>query len=1012
MSLSSISPPPSPLTSRRAVDSDEEKQLLRAVCRANTSFDFYDTTAEFYEKLLSLLVDLTESSFGYACTIETKGIESKSPIQAVAAIDKRSSHSSAQTLREIITLMDDETNTVSASVTSRQVNLQNGRSIIKGNNVEILLQNTMMIPLFRPPRKGERDGNRELIAIMGVGERNQSFTPSYLASLRPFVKTCEMLITSHHNQVLLRKLQGHGWMQELALKMKRSETGIPTKDRKLMLKTYKNCFTGKDVVSWLLEHAEDPEGRTHTREDAVKLGAKLMSNGYFYPFNKSGDFVDDSMYYSFDPVESLKINVAREALGSYDDLGSVESGNTTPRKARAGMKNFRRFSLNATEASFLSRGPLKDPDAERIKLHTIVVKKDLTSLRKKLTKKKVIDVLIYPNENGQSALQLAITESDPVAVEMIVQCFIANKLDINGRDARGRTALHCAIESASERMVAAVLTHPTIDVNIKDDNGCTPLHTFCRRYYNPSSIEQTFRELIDKGARINEADEEGETPLHVAIYNKAIRAILTRLLLDSGAELNVGSSDGQTPLNYAIQLGRKDLVHMLLSRGANPNFRAKSTSKTGLEQATECGNEEINSLVMKCCDLSQWLDSIEMGKWLPVLIKELIFKDILFFVEDRILLEAGVSLAGDRLRILQAIEKLKKEELERRINPDASPKTPQTPKGRMRLSDLRKRFPSPNEKVSIPDPVPMLSFNSEMENFRSLPENTSVEWIPPNQLEFTELLGSGNSGEVFRGFYNGQEVAIKVLERDGVVTKLEEFKHEFKVMSAIRGDTIVRFFGASIEPKPSFVMEYCSRGSVYDLLRDSKVLFGWDEMIRFSYQMVQAIHLLHSNNPQILHRDIKTMNFLVTQSWFIKACDFGLSRFLSGDNMNTFYQVRGTMSYIAPETYLGNKFTTSSDVYSLGMVMWEMMHRAATGQHRLPFSEYEFITQPIQILVQSAQHNLRPSLPSEPTVPPELKELVTACWDADPSKRPTTEQLMKTLAELRRLRSGSFDANS
>jgi hypothetical protein len=111
------------------------------------------------------------------------------------------------------------------------------------------------------------------------------------------------------------------------------------------------------------------------------------------------------MYYSFDPVESLKINVAREALvrtvrthltirieisqGSYDDLGSVESGNTTPRKARAGMKNFRRFSLNATEASFLSRGPLKDPDAERIKLHTIVVKKDLTSLRKKLTKKKV-----------------------------------------------------------------------------------------------------------------------------------------------------------------------------------------------------------------------------------------------------------------------------------------------------------------------------------------------------------------------------------------------------------------------------------------------------------------------------------------------------------------------------------------------------------------------------------------------------------------------------------------------
>ena len=228
--------------------------------------------------------------------------------------------------------------------------------------------------------------------------------------------------------------------------------------------------------------------------------------------------------------------------------------------------------------------------------------------------------------------------------------------------------------------------------------------------------------------------------------------------------------------------------------------------------------------------------------------------------------------------------------------------------------------------------------------------------------------------------------------------RLEEFKFEFKILSSIRGNNVVHFFGACLEPKPCLVMEFCSCGSLYDLLNDTKLEFKWTDVLRFAHEMTQAIDILHNNIPQILHRDLKSMNFLVTKDWILKVSDFGLSRFNTVTNMSTLYELRGTMSYCAPETFQGKHYTTKGDIYSLGILFWEMMYRCVTCEYQRPYAEYSYLTQPLQIIVQTAQRGLRPTFPNADYAPfKSFVDLINCCWDPIPANRPDTKEILERL---------------
>jgi len=305
-------------------------------------------------------------------------------------------------------------------------------------------------------------------------------------------------------------------------------------------------------------------------------------------------------------------------------------------------------------------------------------------------------------------------------------------------------------------------------------------------------------------------------------------------------------------------------------------------------------------------------------------------------------------------------------------------------------------------------PSTSISSNELKETLSSL-EHVSInpdQWIiDPSELEYTLKLGAGSSGKVYKGLFRGKEVAVKVLRNITTQEQLEEFKKEFQIMCAIRSPFMVTFYGAGIEqkaaadPKLLLVMEFCSRDSLYHVMNSNKYTVGWDKFFKFAVQMTKGMECLHNWSPQIVHRDFKSLNLLVNEAWDCKVCDFGLSRFNVPENLKTLAQTRGTFAYCAPEVADsgGLPYTTKSDVYSIGIVFWELIMRVVTGEYHRPYSEFTHINFDFQIMINSKE-GLRPTLPS--TVPDSLLKLYKACVEQKATNRPSCGEILAKLQAI------------
>ncbi|PON56349.1 Mitogen-activated protein kinase kinase kinase [Parasponia andersonii] len=269
----------------------------------------------------------------------------------------------------------------------------------------------------------------------------------------------------------------------------------------------------------------------------------------------------------------------------------------------------------------------------------------------------------------------------------------------------------------------------------------------------------------------------------------------------------------------------------------------------------------------------------------------------------------------------------------------------------------------------------------------------AAEWeIQWEDLRIGERIGIGSYGEVYHGDWNGTEVAVKkFLNQDFSGEALLQFRSEVEIMLRLRHPNVVLFMGAvTRSPHFSILTEFLPRGSLYRLLHRPNPQLDEKRRMKMALDVAKGMNYLHTSHPTIVHRDLKSPNLLVDKNWVVKVCDFGLSRmkhhtFLSSKS------TAGTPEWMAPEVLRNEPANEKCDVYSFGVILWEL----ATA--RIPWRGLN----PMQVVGAVGFQNRRLEIPEE--VDPEVAQIIHDCWERDPNLRPSFSQLMIRLRHLQHL---------
>ncbi|GAB2224453.1 hypothetical protein Droror1_Dr00005213 [Drosera rotundifolia] len=209
--------------------------------------------------------------------------------------------------------------------------------------------------------------------------------------------------------------------------------------------------------------------------------------------------------------------------------------------------------------------------------------------------------------------------------------------------------------------------------------------------------------------------------------------------------------------------------------------------------------------------------------------------------------------------------------------------------------------------------------------------------IDPGLLKFGNKVGSGTCGDLYKGTYNEQEVAIKILKADRVNKDvLKEFFQEVNILRKIRHKNIVQFIGSCTQPPNlCIVTEFMARGNVYDFLHKQRGVFKLPSLLRAAIDVSQGMEYLHQNN--IVHRDLKSANLLMAEDGVIKIADFGIARVHSHTGVMT--AETGTYRWMAPEVIEHKPYDHKADVFSFGIVLWELL----TGEVSFSLLHFEIM---------------------------------------------------------------------
>ncbi|KAJ3606406.1 hypothetical protein NHX12_025927 [Muraenolepis orangiensis] len=256
------------------------------------------------------------------------------------------------------------------------------------------------------------------------------------------------------------------------------------------------------------------------------------------------------------------------------------------------------------------------------------------------------------------------------------------------------------------------------------------------------------------------------------------------------------------------------------------------------------------------------------------------------------------------------------------------------------------------------------------------------QWeIPRSSLKLLKRLGAGQFGEVYEGLWNNTTpVAVKTLKQGTMDS--QDFLREAQIMKSLRHPKLIQLYAVCTQEEPIYIItELMSNGSLLEYLqKDDGAKLGIQDQIEMVAQVAAGMAFLELQN--YIHRDLAARNVLVGDNNICKVADFGLARVFINENI---YEAKeGTkfpVKWTAPEAMHTGKFTIKSDVWSFGVLLYEVI---TFGQMPYPtMTNYQVVTQ-----VPTGYR-----MPAPASCPKVMYELMADCWKEDEHQRPTFETL-------------------
>lgn len=288
----------------------------------------------------------------------------------------------------------------------------------------------------------------------------------------------------------------------------------------------------------------------------------------------------------------------------------------------------------------------------------------------------------------------------------------------------------------------------------------------------------------------------------------------------------------------------------------------------------------------------------------------------------------------------------------------------------------------------------------------------AVDIIRSDQIDLKERIGVGAYGEVFVGNYKGTKVAVKRLKHAFDVSDAEDdstthqMLQEIAVWRLLRHPNIVQFMGACVDHNQMFIVsEFLENKSLKHALKNT---LPWATKLKIAKDVALGMTYLHSHVPPILHRDLKSENVLLTRTFDAKIADFGLSKICETETKTQ--TMAGTLAFMAPEVLRGDKYGSKADVYSFGIMCWEVL------MEKQPFADFNSHFHVLNGHRPEIPSTLRPrssktltTYQSEAPPSEENREynqkvlfvqLFERCWAQDPQARPHFFEIFNSLTAI------------